>query len=389
MLSRGLLNSAHILTQKGLTVEKIQEMDLGTLSKCYIDLFNAFPADDVETAVVITRIILSNGDAKLMQHDFDGATAVYLEVLRLSPRCYLAYNCLGLVFGMRGLHEKAIENFNLAIQLNQMFSEAYNNRAMAYRNINCPVKSEENLNTALQLNPRDYVALNNLGWKKCLQKNYAEAELDLDKSLALNPYFSEAYNNRGIVRERLGRAYDAMFDFNRAIGMNPNFFQAYNNRAFLKEERGDLVGALADFDEAIRSNPNYSEAYNNRGLLKKRMGLYSDALLDLGRAAELAGDNLKLNKARRECQRELAASPMNSLAGALNSSNSAQPRAYQGGEAAILPAPVQTLKYTTSSGLMINPLQVPTIVVKRVVQAEINATAATTRNQDLQTSHSL
>jgi tetratricopeptide (TPR) repeat protein len=125
-------------------------------------------------------------------------------------------------------------------------------------------KAIADFNKAIQLNPNDAVAYSNRGlaWNKKGDQDKAIA--DFNKAIQLNPNFSIAYNYRGIALYKKGYLDKAIADFNKAIQLNPNDAVAYNHRGLAWYKKGDLDKAIADFNKAIQLNPNYTDAYNNR-----------------------------------------------------------------------------------------------------------------------------
>jgi len=100
----------------------------------------------------------------------------------------IAYNNRGNVYQYLEQYDKAISDYNKAIELNPNYAKAYNNRGVAYDDL----------------------------------KQYDKAISDYTKALELNPNYAEAYNNRGLVYSDLKQYGKAISDFNKVIELNPN-----------------------------------------------------------------------------------------------------------------------------------------------------------------------
>ena len=132
----------------------------------------------------------------------------------------------------------AIEDFDLAIQINPKDSLAFNNRGLAYRN-----KGETDS------------AINNY-----------------DQAILISADFALAYYNRGNAYYDK-RDYDrAIQDYNQALKINPNYALAYYDRGVVYYDRHDYEKAVADLSKAIELDPKDSLAYYNRGLTYRAMG---------------------------------------------------------------------------------------------------------------------
>ena len=102
----------------------------------------------------------------------------------------------------------------------------------------------------LQADP-DYVdAYNNRGGCYDDKNETSRALADFDKALALDPSFAGAYNNRGVIYGKEGDYNRAVADFDKALALNPNLVEAYHNRARIHSDKRDYDRAVADYRKA-------------------------------------------------------------------------------------------------------------------------------------------
>ena len=127
----------------------------------------------------------------------------------------MAYYGLGAALQKMGHNDKAIENFDKAIALNQAFYQAYDNKGVIYGEAGQHDKALECFN----------------------------------KALAIKPNYS-TYGNRGLTFFFIGLYGNALEDFNRALQLNKNFVEAYFNRGNVYLRTGDIALALRDFKSA-------------------------------------------------------------------------------------------------------------------------------------------
>ncbi|CAD8173218.1 unnamed protein product [Paramecium pentaurelia] len=106
-------------------------------------------------------------------------------------------------------------------------------------------------------------------------------------SYNINPKFSIAYYNRGNLYTNIGDKDKALSDYNQAILLDPDNAKAYYNRGNLYQTIGDKDKALRDYNQAIQLDPKFSIAYNNRGNLYKDIGEKDKALSDYNQAIQL------------------------------------------------------------------------------------------------------
>lgn len=101
----------------------------------------------------------------------------------------------GMQYGQTGNLRAAVNDFNMAISLNQRYVEAYNNRGIAYA----------------MLGQTD--------------SSYA----DFDIAIRLKPDYADAYYNRGVAKRNNGNKAGACADFTKAVSLNhPGAREAYD-----------------------------------------------------------------------------------------------------------------------------------------------------------------
>jgi len=183
------------------------------------------------------------------------------EKLKDNRGILLNYIRLSALFIGIGYFEKAIEDYNKAIELNPNIAQGYNNRGNAYGKL----------------------------------KEHEEAIEDYNKALEFNPEYAAAYYNRGTAYGKLKQHEKAIEDYNKAIELNPNIAQAYYNRGNAYGKLKQHEKAIEDYGKAIALNHDYGEAYSNRGYTYAEIRKYEEAARDLKEAGILF-----VNLGRRE-----------------------------------------------------------------------------------------
>ena len=86
-------------------------------------------------------------------------------------------------------------------------------------------------NKAIELNPRLGDAYNYRGLIYSKKKKYKQAIAEYNKAIQINSKNPAFYNNRGTAYYYSGDYDNAIVNYNKAIQINPNFAVAYKNRA--------------------------------------------------------------------------------------------------------------------------------------------------------------
>jgi tetratricopeptide (TPR) repeat protein len=136
-----------------------------------------------------------------------------------------------------GRPEQAVVAFTRAIEGGSLDSDslalAHNNRGVAYGELGDFDRAIADYERALQLRPGDPKSLRNL---------------------------RIAHTRRGLAAARVGDVDRALGDLARAIELEPGHPTAYVRRAELRLERGEIEAAIEDLETAARLAPDNKEA---------------------------------------------------------------------------------------------------------------------------------
>ncbi len=233
------------------------------------------------------RPYLNTGIAYSERGEFDKAIYEFNRALEKNPRSIMVMNNKGVLYTKTHQFDFAIAEFNRALELSEDWPEVWNNRGDAYRHKKDYQRALDDYNVALDKKPEQYRTLSNRGVVLTHLGRYQEALEDFNAAIAVDPDFIEAYQNRGNLFGMLKRYEEAAADFTRVIQANPEVPEIYNNRgnAYRKLKEDDK--ALADYNRALELRPDFAEALNNRGIMYRNQKDYDRALLDYNRAIEL------------------------------------------------------------------------------------------------------
>ncbi|MDP8263353.1 MAG: tetratricopeptide repeat protein [Candidatus Ancaeobacter aquaticus] len=190
----------------------------------------------------------------------------------------IAYNNRGNAYQDNGYLDKAIANYNSAINLNPTYTIAYNNRGNIYQLQRKYKEALADCNRAIGLNPKLAEAYYNRG-NACINlgsRNLAIA--DYKKAVELMPQYAEAWNNMGNIYQEEGKHNRALECYTKALHIKPVFPQALYNRGNCLMYMQDHKNALNDYSKAVQYNPRYYEAYVNRGIAYFSLGKNKEAL---------------------------------------------------------------------------------------------------------------
>ncbi len=139
----------------------------------------------------------------------------------LTPDNPNALNNLGLRYQKEGDHEKAIEQFEKALEIQPNYAAALNNLGISYGSLNRLAEAERSFKRAVEINPKDIFAMNNLAVICMRTRRLDEARDYAEKALEIEPQYASAHFTLGSVYANLGRFADAEKEFEAALQIEP------------------------------------------------------------------------------------------------------------------------------------------------------------------------
>ena len=184
------------------------------------------------------------------------------------PNEPLLFNICGACFSEMGLIEKAIPEFNVAINLNQDYAEAHYNLGVAYQKISELDNALLHYDKAIKSQHAYPTAHNNMGVIFLTKGQIDSAVKSFEWSIAYSPNYAEAHNNLGTALQELKEFTNAKNQFLKAISLNHQYAQAFHNLGILNEIINLPNEAISNYENAITINPNFAEAHRNLSKIK-------------------------------------------------------------------------------------------------------------------------
>jgi tetratricopeptide (TPR) repeat protein len=258
----------------------------------------------------------------ISNNDLENASIKLKEAIKLNPDFMEAYTQLANIYIVNGNYEKGIENYKIAIKIDENDYLSYYNLGVIYYKIGKNDKEAITYFTkALEINPYHTSSLYNIGVifsEKYL--DYNNSIKYFDRALETNPDFSKALANKCHALMLLKDFDLALQNCNKALEIDPNEYNIYKIRGSLykklkeyqnsindykkylekfpnnpliyyfiagnMEKLGIKDNAIEYYTKAINLNPEFKQAYNSRGLLHVSMNNIIDATYDAKKACE-------------------------------------------------------------------------------------------------------
>lgn len=232
-----------------------------------------------------------SGAAYGKQGEYDRAIADFNRAIELNPKDAVAYYNRGNVYRKKGEYHRAISDYSKALEINPEYTLAYKARGITYGEKEEYDRAIADYNRAIELNANDALAYFGRGYIYEKKREYDQAISNYDKAIEIDPKFGLSYNNRGVALSKKKEYDKAIADYSKAIQLNSRYDLAYCNRGYAYYGKGLYDQAISDYSKAIEINPRFAAAYNRRGLAYSVKGLYDNATDDYNKAIEIKPDD--------------------------------------------------------------------------------------------------
>lgn len=201
------------------------------------------------------RTLIQQGKEAFEKRNYADALAAFREVLRDNPNFADVRHLTGLCLSFLGQPEAAVNEFDLAIQLNERYVEAHLNRA---------------------------IVLTELGRYDDAQKSFEfagrfETETEGPFPGLISARLANAHMELGDLYCEAGAPTEAVEQFRTALTMRPRFHDIRNKLAQALLQIGDLDRAAEELETVLHGNPRFLAARLNLGLVHFRRGDHAAA----------------------------------------------------------------------------------------------------------------
>jgi len=173
--------------------------------------------------------------------------------------------------------EKAIQEYDLAVELKPNFPFPYIGLGYAYYYSGNLTLAQENFENALKLSPQSLDANNGLGWVFLQSENYELAEKKFQETLQVNPQSVDAHLGLGWIYLNDFNIKDSREQFEAALAIAPDSAEAYFGLGTIYFALSDYENAIASWKKTLDLNPKYVTAYSYMGAVYFRQDKYSEA----------------------------------------------------------------------------------------------------------------
>ncbi len=190
-----------------------------------------------------------------------------------------------------GKHRESIDILGRGFQIDPKDWRIHQVFALNYVVLEIAEGALQELQVAIQLNPRNAELHYQLARFFYSQNRVTESVEASEKALALEPDYADVYTNLGLCHESLGEESKALLNYEKAVEITrrlqrPDEWPFLNHASFLIK-RGETERSLALLADGLARNPNSGRAYYLRGKALRKLERLAEAKRDLERSIAL------------------------------------------------------------------------------------------------------
>jgi len=226
------------------------------------------------------------GNLKAAAADYDRLTAI-------EPKEENYYFNLGRLYHIQEMYDESIPPLSMALEIDRKYHAAVQYRSKSYIKLDSFAMAIQDCNLAIDLEKKEAMNYFTRGVAYDSLNNYAKAELDFMSAIEYGMKGQEALVALAEVRIKQNKLDLAFQAVNKAIDQNAESTAAYFVRSKIHFLRKEFPKAVNDLSTLLALDPKNEAAYNQRGMYYQKLTQQQNAINDFTQVILLNKDNYK------------------------------------------------------------------------------------------------
>jgi protein O-mannosyl-transferase len=180
-------------------------------------IFSSVKKQKLFFVVIVIIVICLSIRTVIRNNDWKNQDNLWLAAAKTSPSSHQNHNNLGDLYLRRGNYQKAIEEFQRAVELKPDYGDAYHNLANVYHQIQKDDLALENYQKAIELNPGLWQSYQNIAAIYFKQQKWDLVEESIKKAIVLNPENIDLHLNLSIFYKNINQEQKAKEELEKAL----------------------------------------------------------------------------------------------------------------------------------------------------------------------------
>jgi len=197
-----------------------------------------------------TESLIARARDRFSLQDYYGTIHLLSDVVEMGCEFADVYHLRGLSFSLLGQHERALQEFEAALALNERYIEAHIHRGIILSELGRSAEAHEAFEQAAS-----HSAAGGAGLPSHVAGRLANQHAELAAGYA-----------------EVGRLDEAIEQYRRALELSPDFHDLRYRLARLLLEAGRVLEARQELEEIVSARPNFVDAQASLGLARYLSG---------------------------------------------------------------------------------------------------------------------
>jgi tetratricopeptide (TPR) repeat protein len=226
----------------------------------------------------LSEALTAKGDETSEKISPQSALVFYEEAVKLNGKNSAAFASLGEIYDDLNQNEKAVANYEKALQLSPELSELHAPLGILYLQKGEIALAENYLTKATNANgandPETQYFKGLLYYK---QNKNQEALAAFSSAVKAKPDYAEAYYYQGETYDRLDKDKEAINAYKAAVQINPRFTEAWFDLGVAYYNRNRYEDAITAYKESLKLKNDNGEAHLNLANAFRQLDRYAEA----------------------------------------------------------------------------------------------------------------
>ncbi len=213
------------------------------------------------------KVLMLKGNLKILEKNSNEAEALFMQVTKTFPDYAPGYVKLGLLYGLTGEHEKALENLEKAINMDPKQMDAlalainiYSKSGKFDEAIQLCAKQKERISENQPLLAQiEYME----GKISLARKDTKAARLHFEKAIATDSNILAAYVALAKLYIRENKIQEALSQYESLLEKEPKSLTGNMGLGTIYDQQGDIEKAEACYRKALEIKSDFAPAANN------------------------------------------------------------------------------------------------------------------------------
>ena len=213
--------------------------------------------------------------------------ALWTDTINKSPKCWVAYTNLGLVFLQKGWINEATVQFLKALEINPNDAVALNDFGNALFREGKVDAAVDEYKKAVELDPNSSIYHANLGAGYLKRGELLGAVQEYEKASKIDPIDPGLHASLANIFTQEGQSHEAILQYKAALAYDADNAKLHNNLGISFLQIGDVNDAVTQFEAAIQVDAGLADSHCNLGVMFAQQGRLDDAIAQFKEALRL------------------------------------------------------------------------------------------------------